>query len=353
LHDLAGANSFMLELMKDNRDTLGLDGKLSAFNETIAKTLTMLKTQTLNLSLDFVKAENDTAFFDLELVNKAGHKFPSGYNSRRAFVEFLLTSENGDTLFHSGRMNEDFEVIGHDDNFEPHYNVISSEDEVQIYQLVPVDVNGDFTTVLERANTPAKDNRLPPLGFTTDDVVYDTTVIAGAALLDEDFNKDEFGEEGTGADIVHFNIPMDGYDGYVDVYVKVYYQTLPPRWVSELFTINTPEVELFEAMFYDADREPVLIKQQLLADVLIPEFTGINDPKTDGFKLYPNPAVDGRVLLDIPVDVTVLGIEVYNLAGQFISKIEGDHRSIQLTEKGVFVIKVETTLGGFSRKVVF
>ncbi len=353
LHDLAGANSFMLELMKDNRDTLGLDGKISAFNETIAKTLTMLKTQTLNLSLDFVKAENDTAFFDLELVNKAGHKFPSGYNSRRAFVEFLVTSENGDTLFHSGRMDEDFEVIGHDDNFEPHYDVISSEDEVQIYQLVPVDVNGDFTTVLERANTPAKDNRLPPLGFTTDDIVYDTTVIAGAALLDEDFNKNELGEEGTGADIVHFNIPMNGYDGYVDVSVKVFYQTLPPRWVSELFTINTPEVELFEEMFYGADREPVLIKQQLLADVLIPEVNSLNDPKTDGFKLYPNPAIDGRILLDIPEDVAVLGIEIYNVQGQLISKMEGDHRSIQLTQKGVFVIKVDTALGEFSRKVVF
>lgn len=353
LHDLTGANVFMLNLMKNNRDTLGLDGKLSAFNETIAKTLTMLKTQSIDLSLDFVGAENDTAFFDLELINKAGHKFPSGYNSRRAFVEFMLTSETGDTLFHSGRMDEDYEVLGHDGNFEPHYDVIRDENQVQIYQLVPVDVNGDFTTVLERADAPGKDNRLPPLGFTTDDVVYDTTVIAGAALVDPDFNKNESGEEGTGADILHFEIPMQGYDGYVNASVKLHYQTLPPRWVSELFTINTPEVEHFETMFYEADREPVLIKQQLLADLFIPAVNGINDPDTDSFVLYPNPAEDGKVFFDIPGNVEVIQVEIYNVNGQLVTTLEGDRRQIQMNQKGVFVVKVETDHGVVSRRIVF
>ena len=353
LHDLTGANSFMLNLMKNSRDTLGLNGTVSAFNETIAKTLTMLKTKSIDLSLDFVKAENDTAFFDLELVNKAGHKFPSGYNSRRAYVEFVLISETGDTLFHSGKLDENYELVGQDENYEPHYDVITQEDQVQIYQLVPVDVHGNFTTVLERADSPGKDNRLPPLGFTTDDVVYDTTVIAGTALLDPDFNKDESGQEGTGADIVHYKIPMNGFDGYVDARVKVHYQTLPPRWVSELFTINTPEVELFEGMYNGADRQPVLIKEQLLANLFIPEVTGVNDLGTDDFLLYPNPSIDGTVILSIPEGVVVQRVQVYNLSGRLIRTFEGDRRQIQMTQKGVFMVKLETDAGEIVRRIVF
>ena len=33
--------------------------------------------------------------------------------------------------------------------------------------------------MLERAKFPIKDNRLPPLGFTTSHPTYDTTLIAG------------------------------------------------------------------------------------------------------------------------------------------------------------------------------
>lgn len=353
LHELTGANTFMLQLMRNNRDTLGLDAKLSAFNETIAKTFTMLKSKSLDISLSFVEAQNDTAFFSLELTNKAGHKFPSGYPSRRAYVEFFMISEAGDTLFHSGKMGENYEIVGQDANYEPHYNVINQEDQVQIYQLVPVDVNGNFTTILERANTPAKDNRLPPLGFTMDDVVYDTTVIAGSALIDPDFNKNDLGEEGTGKDIIHYHIPLNGYNGIVKVRAKVHYQTLPPRWVSELFAVSTPEIELFKGMFLNADRLPVVVKEQLLSNILIPEYVAVNEPSTNDFLLYPNPADEGTVLFDLPNEVRVVKVEVFNLAGQRVKIFEGNRRQIHLEGKGLFVIRVETDHGVISRRIVF
>lgn len=353
LHDLTGANTFMLELMKDNRDTLGLNAKVAAFNETIAKTFTMLKAKSINMDFGFNDAVADTAYFSLELHNKAGHKFPSGYPSRRAFVEFLMTSEAGDTLFHSGKLDENFEVVGHDTAYEPHYDVITDENQVQIYQLVPVDVNGDFTTVLERADTPVKDNRLPPVGFTTDDVVYDTTVIAGNALNDLNFNKNDSGEEGTGTDIVKFHIPMNGYTGYVDVSVKVHYQTLPPRWVSEMFEVSTPEIELFEGMFMNADRTPVIVDEQFLADIWIPEAMNINSPETEVFKVFPNPTDNGTIHFDIPDDIAIYKVEVFDVKGQLITSFAGDNRQIKLQQKGLFILKIETEKGTISRKVVF
>ena len=44
------------------------------------------------------------------------------------------------------------------DTYEPHFDVISQENDVQVYELV-VDVTGALTNVLERAAGSAKDNR--------------------------------------------------------------------------------------------------------------------------------------------------------------------------------------------------
>jgi hypothetical protein len=351
LHDLVGANTFMLKLMKDNRDTLDLAGDPEDFDETIAKTFTMLKTKSIDLEVGFHNFENDTAFFSVHLLNKAGHKFPSGYPSRRAYIEFVMTSLEGDTLFHSGKLDEHYELLGHDANYEPHYDVITEEGQVQIYQLVPVDVNGDFTTILERGDTPAKDNRLPPIGFTTDDVVYDTTLIAGTALADLNFNKNTLGEEGTGRDVVYYNIPMNGYSGEVEITARVHYQALPPRWVSELFEVNTPEIELFKEMFFDADREPVMVKEEVLGVVLFVD--AINDPALDGYLVYPNPAVKGKVQFLIPDDSKVLNVEVYDLKGQLVKSEKGDVREISVNGSGLYVLKIETDKGVVTRKIVF
>jgi hypothetical protein len=174
LHDLVGANTMMLQLMRDNRVALGIQATVEDYNKTIASTFDMLQNQTLDLTLEVTETTLDTLFLELKLKNKAGHKFPSGYPSRRAFVELQVISiADGETLFHSGEIDNNNEVVGLDPNFEPHYEVINQEDQVQIYEIVPADVNANFTTVLERAAFSLKDNRLPPVGFKTNHAVYD------------------------------------------------------------------------------------------------------------------------------------------------------------------------------------
>jgi len=48
--------------------------------------------------------------------------------------------------------------------------------------MVMADVNGDRTTVLERAASKLKDNRLAPAGFSTTHYTYDTTNQTGPEL---------------------------------------------------------------------------------------------------------------------------------------------------------------------------
>ena len=102
LHELVGGNTFMLKLMKDYRLELGIPAKPESFDETIAATFKMLQQQTLDFDLEFEDQVSDTAYFKVSLKNKAGHKFPTGYPSRRAVVQFVVKNEMGDTLFQSG-----------------------------------------------------------------------------------------------------------------------------------------------------------------------------------------------------------------------------------------------------------
>ncbi len=270
LHEMVGGNSLMLQLMKNNAAALDIDATPEQFDEVIDATYNLLQFQTLNLELSLLNRTLDTAFFELNLVNKAGHKFPSGYPSRRALVSFLVQTETGDTLFHSGKMDSTYEVFGQDAPFESHHQTIRTEDEVQIYEMVMADVAGNFTTILDRANHLLKDNRLVPEGFTSSHSTYDTTQIVGLATDDPDFNTTANGIEGNGADKIFFNIPLDGLTDSIVTTAAVYYQTAPPKWMAEMFAESTPEIDAFKNMFMAADRSPVLIQQQVLGVEGIP-----------------------------------------------------------------------------------
>jgi Cytochrome c554 and c-prime len=200
LHYLTGGNTMMLRLLKEHAEELGIPATNVQFDSTIARTLRNLH-NSVDLDVVLTERTNDTAFVEARLVNLVGHKFPSGYPSRRAFVRVFALDADGDTLFQSGAWDGTNELVGHDATYEPHYDVITQPDQVQIYEMVMGDVNGDVTTVLERAASTIKDNRLVPQGFSVSHYAYDTTRIESVPGSDIDFNHDLFGIEGNGGDI--------------------------------------------------------------------------------------------------------------------------------------------------------
>ncbi|MBE0638868.1 MAG: hypothetical protein IH598_10140 [Bacteroidales bacterium] len=264
MHQHAGANVFMGRLLKENGENIGVTATAVQFDSTINRSTRMLQQQTLDLVLAETDRTNDTLFLALTLKNKAGHKFPSGFPSRRAWVEVVALTESGDTLFHSGRADENFNLIHENSTYEPHHNLIISEDQVQIYEMVMGDVNSNVTTVLERAYQHLKDNRLPPVGFNSSHYSYDTTRIAGLATIDPDFNKQD-GIEGSGSDQLHYHIPLNQYFGHVEISARVYYQTINDKWLAEMFSHSSGEINTFRSMYENADRTPVLVAQKTLS----------------------------------------------------------------------------------------
>ena len=298
LHELAGANTLMLQLMKNNVSKLGINALPEQFDELITATYKMLQQKSIQANLDFIDRTADSVFFELQLKNIAGHKFPTGYPSRRAFIEFVVANEMGDTIFHSGVMDENYELTQQNPTLEPHHDIINSPEQVQIYELALADVNGDLTTVLERASYALKDNRLPPIGFTKEHAVYDTTAIVGLAEQDPNFNLDDVAMQGTGADKIAFHIPSLGNQGLLTATAKVYYQTAPQRWMQEMFDLQSNEIDSFRILYMEADRSPVLIKEiNAEADFFVGlEELPLNQEK-DWVKVVANPLINGKTTI--------------------------------------------------------
>lgn len=345
LHSFAGANSFMVKLIKDNKEELGINVSDANFDSSLAAITRQLRYNTIDAELSAPLFNGDSVSFELMLTNKAGHKFPSGYPARRAWVEFTLISENNDTIFSSGAWNADGEIKDYIGYGEPHHDYIRSESEVQIYEMTMGDVNGDPTTILERSVYHLKDNRLPPLGFTTTHEVYDTTQIVGAALEDPDFNKIS-GVEGNGRDIIHYTIALNGYSGVFRAVALVHYQSVPPSWLREMRDLDAPEINTFLSIYDAADKAPLTIAGDSLSELMNP--LSVRFEMDRKVQVYPNPARGGQQITfnGIPAKA---GITLFDLSGKKVSFTPGTDSSGNLTVKqdlkpGVYVWK--TALNG-------
>ena len=312
LHELAGANVNMLKLMKDHRSELGISATEQDFDNVIEATENMLRFRTLEAELTDLERTADTAFLALELTNLAGHKFPSGYPARRAYIHFVATTVEGDTLFESGALNQNYELVGHNATYEPHYTTIRSEDQVQIYEQVLGDVNNQKTTVLVRAASALKDNRIPPKGFSQTHEVYDTTRISGLALQDTDFNQGLQGE-GSGSDVVYFHIPTQGYFDALSITATVYYQSMPPEWMVEMFSESTPEIDRFVEMYNGAQRSPSIVGQDAIT------VGGIVSSKEVAPELAAQIFVTAERALRVETPVAV-EMKIYNYLGQQLQR---------------------------------
>lgn len=353
-HTFAGANYFMLNLIKNNKTALNIDSPDRWFDTTITATSKMLREKSIDLTLLNDGHANDTAYFRVKIKNKTGHKFPSGYPARRAVVQFVVLDASNDTLFKSGIFTPQYRVIGENPQFETHHNIINQSNKPQIYEMVMGDVNSNFTSVLERAANLLKDNRIPPAGFTTTHAVYDTVKISNDALADNDFNK-VLSVEGSGEDYVHFHVPLSGYTGNIQVKTKVYYQSVPPKWVDEMFTLSgvSAPINTFKNMYQSADQTPFLVAADSI-NTLITSINTINKP--DGISVFPTLTSDGKVSVISNYGNFINSIEVINASGATLQRIFNTNYqsefSIQLPETaGVYYIRIRVGNKIITKKV--
>lgn len=354
-HTFAGANVFMLNLIKNNKDSLGVNIANNKFDSTIAATAVMLKLKSINLDVEIENITADTAYFKVKIENKAGHKFPSGYPSRRAVLQFVVTDDSNDTVFKSGTFNNQYRVVGENSSYEAHHNSIKQSNVPQIYEMAMGDVNFQFTSVLERAVHLLKDNRIPPKGFTTASSVYDTVKMSNDALNDSDFNKIN-SVQGSGVDYVHYCVPLAGISGSIHVKTKVYFQSVPPKWLDEMFAFSSPEINKFKTMFDNADQTPFLVASDSINNIALA--TSIATEKTEnGIKIWPTLSADGKVFISTSSSALVIKISIYNAEGKMVERYSNKSQQSAITlnlpqTKGMYYIEIQTETKTIIKKVV-
>ena len=72
-------------------------------------------------------------------------------------------------------------------SYQPHYETITAQNQVQIYEELNLNAEGKFTTNFTRRDVQLKDNRLLPIGWTPEivNVVVASTVKSHSGLCSE------------------------------------------------------------------------------------------------------------------------------------------------------------------------
>lgn len=241
IHNLAGANRLMLDILANNKSALGVTS--NNFTYTIAETDTMLQGAA---DIDLVRSSitGGVLDFTLRLASNTGHKLPSGIPFRRVVLHVTVKNGSGAVVFESGKINGDGSVSGLDSDFdrlavEPHYEVITSPDQVQVYEAVMADNLGEVTYTLLRAMDYLKDNRLLPTGFDKN-TAPDDIKVAGNALTDQDFTG--------GSDEIRYHLAGFGQGRYT-VTAELVFQPLSYGFTQDLSQDGSTEAAAFTTMY--------------------------------------------------------------------------------------------------------
>ena len=323
-HLFGGGNKFMNRVLKNNIDSLQLSASGTNFDTTLLHTEKMLKESAVNLTVEPAYGSG-TMNIGVKIENLAGHKIPTGIPYRRLWVHFKVKDQSNNTVFESGNWDAQGEIIGLDSTFEPHYTEISNQNQIQIYEGILKDVNGNHTYNLLRTAGFSKDNRIPPKGFKTTHPSYDSVAIVGGAVTDTNFNR--LGTaQGTGADIIYYKVPASSGSQYT-ITAELCYQTITPGLVEYLQGVTAPDIQKFIALYNAAEKAPTIIKS--VTTPFITGITSIGSNVPSSFKLYqnfPNPFNPStRIRFDVPKNNEIVSIKVYDLLGKEVQVLSNGY----------------------------
>jgi hypothetical protein len=229
-HTFLGGNFFVLRMLNAFRGDLGVVALPEELEAAAKETEAFLQNQAARISLEDVASRPSGLDVRVKVENLTGHKLPTAYPSRRAWIHLVVRDGSGRIVFESGALDPNGSIRGNDNDadplrFEPHYSRITAPDEVEIYESILVDQKGGVTTGLLQGVTYGKDNRLLPQGFDKTTAVPDIAV-HGDAASDATFTG--------GGDTVEYAIDTHGASGPFVVDAELLYQPIGYRWGSNL-----------------------------------------------------------------------------------------------------------------------
>ncbi|MGR9053488.1 MAG: hypothetical protein ACU84J_12645, partial [Gammaproteobacteria bacterium] len=278
-HEHLGLNVFLLEMFDQFPEVLGVDKSdymTSATNGVDTAVDNMIlqaahKTADIEVAID--RFENRELEATVTVRNKTGHRFPSGVAFRRAFIEFTVL-DGDQEVWASGRTNAvgvivdgqgqplETEFLPRSDAYQPHHQVITRQDQVQIYEELNLNAQDEFTTSFIHRVKDIKDNRLLPKGWRASEhfkpdgeVVYQFFQATDPKGTGDDPDYRDQGPHFAGRDSVRYKVmlPRDIAPTSLTVKATLYDQSIPPYWLHQRFT-TAPNGPATKRLYYLASR---------------------------------------------------------------------------------------------------
>jgi hypothetical protein len=240
-HTFVGGNFLLLRMLNNYRADLSVAALPEELSASADRTAAFLQSQAARLSIRSLEVGAGTLRMQVSVENLTGHKLPTAYPSRRAWLHVVVRDRDGGVVFESGALNQDGSIQGNDNDadklrYEPHYREITSPDQVEIYEDILHDQQGHVTTGLLAGVGYLKDNRLLPYGFDKKTADKDIAVI-GDAADDPSFTA--------GGHTVQYAVQLAAAQGPFHVEAELWYQPVGFRWAHNLEPYKAAEPQRF------------------------------------------------------------------------------------------------------------
>ena len=238
----------MQRMLNRFRNDLGVTAQPQEMDAAAARTIAHLQSESAVVRVESVDARSGRLDAVVSVENLGGHKLPTAYPSRRAWLHVTVRDRDGRIVFESGALNMNGSIQGNDNDddgtrVEPHYTEISRPDQVQIYESVMAGPDGRLTTGLLTAVRYVKDNRLLPHGFDKRAADKDIAV-HGDAESDAHFAG--------GGDRVRYAIATGDAQGPFTLDAELWYQPIAYRWAMNLKSYAAPEPQRFVGYYEES-----------------------------------------------------------------------------------------------------
>jgi hypothetical protein len=240
-HTFVGGNFLMQRMLNRFRNDLSVSAPPQEMDAAANRTIAHLQAETARVAVRSLDVRDGRLEAAISVENLGGHKLPTAYPSRRAWLHVTVRDRDGKAVFESGMLNPNGSIQGNDNDedaarFEPHYTEITRPDQVQIYESVMVGPDGAVTTGLLTALRYVKDNRLLPHGF--DKRTADSNVaVHGEAEGDADFSG--------GGDQIKYSVNLGDAQGPFQVDAELWFQPIAYRWAMNLKKYDAMEPTRF------------------------------------------------------------------------------------------------------------
>jgi hypothetical protein len=254
-HTFAGANFLMEDVLGARRDELAVTAQPAELAAATTRITVFLQSQSARITLGPAELAGSQLSFAVRVENLTGHKLPTAFPSRRAWLHVVVTAADGHIVFESGKLNPDGSIAGNLNDadptrYSPHFTRITKADEVQIFEPILGDSQSHVTTGLLTATQYLKDNRILPAGFDKKTAPHDIAV-QGEAAADPDFTA--------GSSTSHYAVSTGGAPGPFKVAAELIYQPVGYRWAHNLASFQAAEPQRFVHYYEQAAAHSALV----------------------------------------------------------------------------------------------